>query len=90
MVKVFSVEGVTNPVSQLLLGQGAVGFENASFGVRPFGFDVVEPKAFDRQKATEQTHALTGTLDSAIMGAYPSANRGAGVPTGIIPKHDQH
>jgi hypothetical protein len=82
-----TVQGRTDPLGQFRCIEPPSRFHNPAFTVSPDRFDRVEPRALDRQQATDEAPALSRLLDLAVVLAQPGAHLGTDVPRGIIPDH---
>lgn len=69
--------------------QQAVWFRDGPFPMDPFRLNRVEPRAFARQWADDDAHALGPLLDLLIVLADPVPHRMAAVPRGVIPAQQQ-
>ena len=58
--------------------------------MHPFGFDGIQPRAFDRKKANQDAYSLATGLHPLIVLTNPSTHVFAHRPGGIIPDEDQH
>ena len=76
------------PVFEFLGTQDALGLHRVFLAVNPFGFNGIEPGAFHRQAAHQQTATALG-LDAAIVGFEPICDLPTHMPTGIIPEQQQ-
>jgi len=85
-----AIKGGANSVSQGLLRKRSIRFKNSAFTVCPFGFNRVEPGAFDRQKTDQNSHPFSRSFDRAIVFTNPGTYSLAGVPTSIVPNHGQN
>ncbi len=87
-------EVVTDAVCQLLSGQLAGRLGNCSFAMHPLRLDVVEPRAFGRQKAGDNLHALfafsPATKHLSVVLPYPTEHFTTDVPLGVVPDEHQH
>src|SRR5574341_1955115 len=85
-----TVKSGTHALHRFVSGQGAVGFGDAALAVRPLGFNRIEPRAFDGQRADQEPNPFPRVLDELVMLTYQLTNRFAEMPRGIVPNDDQH
>ena len=84
-----TTEGSANAFCQLIGRERAVRFNHASFAMRPFGFNWVEPGALDWQTTGQDAHPLTTAFHLAIVCPYPGRYYFADMPGGVIPYQSQ-
>ena len=76
-------------VGKLLKGKEGIERGNGTFGMKPFGFNGIKPRAFRRQKAKKNTDTGSTMFDGKIMSMNGVANFGTDMPRGIIPNQEQ-
>jgi hypothetical protein len=72
----------TDPLRQLPRGQDAVGLDDATRAMDPVGFQGVQPRAVDRQRADHEAHAGLLPLRLVVVRSDPGADRLTPVPRG--------
>jgi hypothetical protein len=75
----------TGAISQLSGREQAVGLDDGALAVDPLRLDGIEPGAFDRQVAGQDTHAMALLLDLLVVSVDPSPHMLADVPGGVVP-----
>jgi hypothetical protein len=89
MCLIFAAESSTDACCQLIGRKRSIGFNHPSFGMRPFGFNWVEPGTLDRQATDQDAHPLTTAFHLAIVCPDPGGYFLADMPRGIIPYQSQ-
>src|SRR5829696_6359003 len=74
----------TNPCTQLPGGQLACWFNDSSLAMTPVGFDTIEPGAFRRQLADDNSHAPV-LFCLSVVSPNPPLHFMANMPRGIVP-----
>src|SRR5579859_4194135 len=84
-----SVESGINALSEFVNGQGAIWLEDTTLGMKPLGFDGIEPGALGGQRADQQANALSCALDLLVVSAYPGSHHLTTMPGSIVPYQGQ-
>ena len=74
----------TDSCGKLFGGKQPIMFDHIAFGMNPFGFNGIEPRAFRGQKQRQNTHALALGFDQAVVLSDPGPHHLAHVKGGII------
>src|SRR5579875_402135 len=75
----------TNALGQLLGGEQAVGFDDGTFAMHPFGFDGIEPGTLLRQKQGQNTHPFARGFHLLVVFTNPRAHDLTVMPGGVVP-----
>lgn len=89
MIRVRTVQGVTDVVVDLAGDEQSSGRDALALGVNPLGFDGIEPGARDRQGTGEDADAFLLPLDLTGVGVNPVLDGVTAVPGGGIPDQEQ-
>ena len=80
----------TDPPGNLLGGEQSGWFHDRPFAMHPFGFNGIQPRAFDGEKADDDANTVAVVLHDTIVGMNPGANLFADMPGGIVPDQEEH
>src|SRR5690242_19637143 len=80
----------TDPVGDLVGAEQPGRLDDGALAMHPLGFDRIEPRTLDGQKAGQDAHALALLLDLAVVGADPGPHALAHVPGGVVPDEHPH
>src|ERR687891_2154574 len=87
-LKMRTAQMATDPFLGFLSGQLALRLHDGPFAVNPAGFNRIQPGAFDRQQAGDDTDP-TFPLGSDVVFPEPTLDLLADVPGGIVPDQEQ-
>src|SRR5687767_10475849 len=93
MLVVWTPEGCTDPICQLVGAEQPVGLYNLALAVNPLGLYGVEPRALLGQKTSDDPHSsfvATALFESPVVRSDPPSDLAAYVPACVVPDQHQH
>src|SRR3712207_26643 len=84
-----TAESLADPLGELISAEQPLGLYDLPLAVDPFGLDWVEPRALLGKQTGHYPHPSTALFDSSVMLPNPASNLFGGVPTGVVPDHEQ-
>lgn len=79
----------THAVGHLLGREQPIRCDNVTLTMYPMWLDRVEPRALDRQRTRNKSHAFPVLFHLLIVLAYPVLDGATDVPRRIVPRHEQ-
>src|SRR6266849_10629510 len=92
MLFIRTIEGITDTLGKFMRGEQAISFHHPTLAMQPFGFNWVEPGAFDGQIARQYPHSVTSSFifDLVVVLPDPLTDLFADMPGSIIPHQHEH